>query len=69
LFIDRVYGYFEFRRPTVIITDPKIVKQLAVKEFDNFQDHRVVLNEEIDPILGSMLTMLTGQKWKGENVL
>lgn len=48
-----------------MIADPKIVKQLGIKDFDNFQDHRSVLTEEIDPILGNMLTMLTGQKWKG----
>jgi hypothetical protein len=49
-----------------VIYDPKIVKQLTVKDFDSFQDHRVVLTEDIDPIMGNMLTSLTGQKWKGE---
>lgn len=63
----RVYGFFEFRRPTVFVTDPKLVKQMAVKDFDYFMDHRVVINEEIDPIIGNMLTALTGQKWKGRN--
>ena len=51
----------------MVITDPKIVKQLAVKDFDYFMDHRVVITEETDPILGNMLTALTGHKWKGEN--
>jgi cytochrome P450 family 9 len=56
---------FQFLRPIVIITDPKLVKHLAVKDFESFQDHRGVITEDIDPILGSMLTALTGQKWKG----
>jgi hypothetical protein len=52
-----------------VIYDPKIVKQLTVKDFDSFQDHRVMLTEDIDPIMGNMLTSLTGQKWKGETIL
>lgn len=58
-------GAFEFRRPVVTIRDPKIIKQLAVKDFDYFMDHRVVITEDIDPMFGKMLTALTGQRWKG----
>lgn len=65
----RVSGLFEFRRPVVFVRDPKIVKHLAVKEFDHFMDHRVVITEDIDPMFGKSLVSLTGQKWKGVDVI
>jgi len=61
---EKVFGAFEFRRPVVSIRDPKIVKHLAVKDFDHFSDHRVLIKEDIDPLVGKLLTSLTGQKWK-----
>lgn len=60
----RVVGGFEFRRPVVSIMDPKLVKLLTVKDFEYFQDHRVVITEDIDPMFGKLLTAMTGQKWK-----
>lgn len=62
----RLYGAFEFRRPVVGIRDPKIVKQLAVKDFDYFSDHRVIITEDIDPWFGKILISLQGQRWKGK---
>lgn len=49
----------------MFVRDPKIVKQLAIKEFDYFMDHRSVITENIDPMFGKALVSLTGQKWKG----
>lgn len=61
----RVSGLFEFRRPVVLIRDPKLIKHLAVKDFEYFMDHRVVITEDIDPLFGKSLVSLKGQKWKG----
>lgn len=60
---------FEFRRPVYLILDPKLAKKLAVKDFDHFTDHRVVLDENIDKLFGKSLFSLQGQKWRGEKVL
>jgi hypothetical protein len=40
---------------------------MAVKDFDYFMDHRSVITEDIDPIIGNLLTAMTGQKWKGKS--
>lgn len=40
------------------------MKQLAVKDFEYFTDHRVIITEEIDPMFGKSLVSLKGQKWK-----
>lgn len=57
---------FEFRRPIYFIRDPKLVKKLAVKDFDFFTDHRSVIDESIDKLFGKSLVSLRGQKWRGE---
>jgi cytochrome P450 family 9 len=62
-----VYGTFSFRAPTVFITDPKIAKQLTVREFEHFTDHQALVDENIDPMFGKLLTSLKGQRWKGES--
>lgn len=64
--IFRVSGLFEFGTPAFVIRDPKLVKRLAVKEFDSFMDRRGFINEDIDPMLGKSLVFLTGQRWKGQ---
>lgn len=44
--------------------DPKLIKQLAVKDFDYFMNHRNFVTEEMDDFFGKTLPVLTGQKWK-----
>lgn len=57
---------FEFRRPIYFIRDPKLAKKMAVKDFDNFVDHRIVVDENIDKLMGKALVSLQGQKWRGK---
>jgi hypothetical protein len=62
----RVSGLFEFNTPTYFVRDPKLIKKLAVKDFDSFSDHKVLLNEDADPLFGRALFSLQGNKWRGE---
>lgn len=57
-------GMFEFRTPFVVLRDPQLVKQLAVKEFDHFTDHRSVITTDADPIFGKSLIALKGNEWR-----
>ena len=59
---------FEFKRPIFIIRDPKLVKKLSIKDFDNFVDHRVLVDEHSDKMFGKSLISLKGQKWRGNNM-
>uniref|UniRef100_A0A1L8E408 Putative cytochrome n=1 Tax=Nyssomyia neivai TaxID=330878 RepID=A0A1L8E408_9DIPT len=61
---EKLMGMFEFRTPAYIIRDPELVKQLAVKEFDSFTDHRSVISSEADPIFGKSLISLKGDDWR-----
>ena len=65
--IFRISGMFEFRKPIFIIRDPKLAKKLAIKDFENFADHRPMIDEHMDKMLGKSLFFLRGQKWKGRN--
>lgn len=56
---------FEFRKPVFLVRDPKLLKKMAVKDFDHFVDHRVIIDEDIDKMFGKSLISLTGNKWRG----
>ncbi|XP_076657333.1 uncharacterized protein LOC143361644 [Halictus rubicundus] len=60
----KYFGIIQFLRPTVVLKDPELIKDIAIKHFDHFTDHRNVLNEEQDPIFGSNLFSLTGNRWR-----
>jgi cytochrome P450 family 9 len=58
---------FEFTKPVYFVRDPKLAKQLAIKDFDYFVDHQVIMDENTDKLMGKSLISLQGQKWKGKN--
>jgi cytochrome P450 family 9 len=60
----RISGMFEFLKPIYFIRDPKLVKKIAVKDFEHFVDHRTVVDESMDKLFGKALLSLKGQKWK-----
>ena len=37
----RVFGYYLFTTPVVVVSDPEILKVILVKEFDKFHDRPV----------------------------
>lgn len=51
----------------LIVRDPKLIKKLAVKDFEYFLDHKMLPGEDVDPFCGRVLFALQGQKWKGTN--
>lgn len=61
---EKINGFFDFLSPVYMIRDPELIKKLAIKEFDHFQDHKSVIGGDVDPMMGSTLISLKGQKWK-----
>jgi cytochrome P450 family 9 len=47
-----------------MLRDPDLIKQITIKDFDHFLDHRSLVPEESDPLFGKNLFSLTGQKWR-----
>jgi len=60
----KISGFFEFLTPAFMVRDPKMLKKLAVKDFDSFQDHKMLLSEDVDPLFGRALFSLQGEKWR-----
>jgi cytochrome P450 family 9 len=50
--------------PALVLRDPDLIKDILVKDFDHFVDHKRVIPEGSDPIWDKNLFFLTGQKWR-----
>ncbi|XP_037872543.1 cytochrome P450 CYP9A22 isoform X1 [Bombyx mori] len=61
---DRFTGRFDLLRPTVIIKDLDLIKQITIKDFEHFLDHRALVDDTADPFFGRNLFSLRGQEWK-----
>ncbi|RZC35461.1 p450 domain containing protein, partial [Asbolus verrucosus] len=60
----RYSGFYQFLLPTLLLRDPELIKQVTVKDFDHFVDHRSFIPEDSDPLWGKNLFSLTGQRWR-----
>lgn len=41
-----------------------MLKQMCIKDFDNFEDHRSFIDGKVDKLFGNGLFMLSGEKWR-----
>ena len=54
----------DFSTPGVVIRDPVLIREIAIKNFEHFPDHQSFINEKIDPIFGKNVFSLRGERWK-----
>lgn len=58
----KIFGAFEGPKPTLIVSDPNLVKLVLVKSFQSLPDRRhMKLN---DPMLDNMMSMVTVDRWR-----
>nr|WET52691.1 cytochrome P450 [Phaedon brassicae] len=60
----RYFGMYMFVKPLLVVKDPDLIKEITVKSFDNFADHRDIMPVEADPLWGKNLVQLKGEDWK-----
>ncbi|XP_072389471.1 uncharacterized protein [Diabrotica undecimpunctata] len=60
----RYYGTYQFNIPTLILKDVDLVKQITIKDFDHFSEHRNMADEVADPLWATNLFSLKGAKWR-----
>ncbi|XP_013101421.1 probable cytochrome P450 9f2 [Stomoxys calcitrans] len=61
----KVYGVFDQRQPLLLIRDPELVKQIAIKDFDHFVNHRSLFDEtDTKDLFGASLFMMKDNRWK-----
>lgn len=51
-------------KPTYVIEDPELVKQICVKEFDSFVNHIEITNSGDDPLFTKALVALRDNEWR-----
>ncbi|XP_049869526.1 cytochrome P450 9e2-like [Pectinophora gossypiella] len=61
---ERYVGYIEGTAPIVLIRDPELIKQITVKDFDHFVDHKQFFPEDIEPLFGGSVLMMKGDRWR-----
>ncbi|XP_026324779.1 probable cytochrome P450 9f2 isoform X2 [Hyposmocoma kahamanoa] len=61
---EKYVGYIEATTPIIMVRDPELIKNLTVKDFDHFMDHRQFFPEDIEPLFGGSVLMMQGEKWR-----
>jgi cytochrome P450 len=62
---DKPYvGIFVFDQPILVIRDLDLVKNILVKDAHNFIDRTISTDENLDPLLGKMMFVIKGQRWR-----
>ncbi|KAL6418963.1 hypothetical protein ACFW04_011670 [Cataglyphis niger] len=46
----KYFGTMDFATPAVFLLDPELIKDVLVKDFENFHDHHSFLDEDLDPL-------------------
>ncbi|KAK9885353.1 hypothetical protein WA026_010850 [Henosepilachna vigintioctopunctata] len=60
----RYVGVYQFRIPSLLIKSPELIKQICVKEFDHFLNHRNFFPDGGEQLWSRNLLALKGQEWK-----
>jgi cytochrome P450 len=62
---DKPYiGIFSFDKPSLLIRDLELVRNILVKDSHSFIDHMMTINEELEPIVAKGLLLLKGRLWR-----
>jgi cytochrome P450 len=62
---DKPYvGFFSFDRPSLLIRDLELVKNILVKDFNAFMNHALSTDEKLEPLFANQLALLKGELWR-----
>lgn len=50
--------------PGLLLKEAELIKQITVKDFDHFTDHRPFIPDDVDRMWSNNLFALRGQKWR-----
>lgn len=59
-----ILGIHIFHKPTLIVRDPELIKQILVKDFNNFANRHSNSDEHSDSLGSSMLFLIRNPIWK-----
>ncbi|CAG9806317.1 unnamed protein product [Chironomus riparius] len=58
----KVIGFYNLTDPVYLITDIEVIKHIAIKDFNNFMNRGVFVNEEEEPLTGHLFG-LEDERW------
>ncbi|PSN29383.1 hypothetical protein C0J52_26972 [Blattella germanica] len=62
---DKPYvGIYSFDRPSLLVNDLDITKNMLVKDFQHFTDRNPNISQELDPMFARTMFSLKGHEWK-----
>ncbi|XP_070565769.1 cytochrome P450 3A9-like [Ptychodera flava] len=61
-----IFCCYEGRKPTIVVADPDMLKQILVKEFHKFQNRHHALGspKRTNPVFGQSVLFLEDRRWK-----
>ncbi|KAF5288514.1 hypothetical protein FQA39_LY15382 [Lamprigera yunnana] len=61
---ERYVGMYTFAKPSLLLRDPNLIKQILVKEFDTFPEHVPIVPTDVDPLWSkNLFAMEGGEEW------
>ncbi|RLU15176.1 hypothetical protein DMN91_012170 [Ooceraea biroi] len=57
-------GIMDFSTPGLLIRDPDLIKDITVKDFEHFPDHRTFVDENAEPLFSKNIFSLRGDRWR-----
>ncbi|KAB0794224.1 hypothetical protein PPYR_13844 [Photinus pyralis] len=60
----RYIGFHCFGTPTLFIRDVELAKQITIKDFDSFSDHRLFVPKGVDNLWDKLTFIRTGSDWQ-----
>ena len=57
-------GIFSFDKPSLLIRDLDLVKDILVKDFQNFMDRKFFFEDKYDPLFSKIMFGLKGHVWR-----
>ncbi|KAL3273886.1 hypothetical protein HHI36_015311 [Cryptolaemus montrouzieri] len=60
----RFIGAYQFLTPMLFVKSPEVIKNICVKDFDHFVNHRTFFPDDADELWSKNLISLKGQTWK-----
>lgn len=57
-------GYYKIFKPSVMIRDPEMIKNVLVKDQASFSANDFAFDEKVDPLLAHNPFMVDGERWK-----
>ncbi|XP_059222051.1 cytochrome P450 6d1-like [Stomoxys calcitrans] len=60
---DKVVGFYMFFKPTLLVRDAELVRQILTTDFGSFHDRGLYVDEKNDPLTASLFN-LEGQSWR-----